>query len=700
MITHRKTPPGRRALKHAALISAMLLFSAPVCPADTTAKEQRGATELESLTVTSQKREESIRDVPGNVTAVDGFLMDDLGKNTIDTLTELAPNINVNRIDSHTTQVVFRGIGGLTNMNKVWNTNVDGVTIPYVGMDMFLDPERVELIRGSQGALYGRNSHAGMVNVISRKPTEVFTMDSSLEVERFNTTRFKAAFGGPLGPKQGYRLALGYTKGDGYYKNSYRDKEDGGEHEQFSGRATWEYKPAVDNTLRLSITGDSYDGAFDVFTPLATGVSRTTTNNEKGSNEGSLFSPTLTWEKAFPGFELTTITNVSSSDYSFSYDMDFSPADLMSLAFDEQFKTVTQEVRVSGEKGRLQWLGGLFFLAETNDIFTDFSFGQDAPGPPVTGPGGMHQIADATIDSQGGALFGQTTLTFLDRWKLRTGLRVDYERRDFTWQGRTELGGTALGPADHFSRDDDWMGLMPSASLSYALTPKQQAYGSVSRGYKVGDYAANQFQLDAIKEPVDPEYTVTWELGYKGLLADNRLELNTALFYIDYTDMQVSIMKDNVAVMQNAAEAHSYGAEVEAIIKVADRFDLLMGLGWLEGEFDSFDNHPSGKDLAGNDLPNANKYSATLGGRYRHESGFFTSFTTAFMGPKYMDEENTTRQESYTLVSAKVGYESDTWGAYLYGRNLLDETYLQHTFANAGRVGEPAVVGGRVNVFF
>lgn len=654
---------------------------------------------LEVMIVTAQKQEESVLDVPANVTVIDGFTMQDLGIDKIDELTELSPNINIDKADSHMTQVVFRGIGGVTNMNKAWNTTVDGVTVPYVGVDMFLDVDRVELMRGSQGSLYGRNTHAGMINVITRKPTDEFSLDTSVEVESYNTQKYKAAFGGPVANNQGYRLAFGYSRTDGFMDNDFLDSDDGNRHEQFSGRATYEIETSSSNLLRLTLTGDTYNGGFDAYTPISRGTRNDTINSNEGLNKGHLISPTLTWEKNFAHFSLTSITNYSDSNYQFGLDQDFGPMDLMNIGGEEDYRTFTQEIRFSGNaSSNLEWLAGLFLMVEEIDILTDFSFGNDAGL--IMMPAGLHMIADSSIETEGAALFGQVILHLLPQLELRARLRLDYEQREMSWQGQTEMSGMTVAPSVDFSREDDWFGVMPSASLAYLLSDRQQIYLSVDRGYKAGDYAANQVDIDAVREAVDPEYTLTYEVGYKGLLADKRLAINAAAFYIDWTDMQVSVVQNNIALMQNAAEANSYGVELEARWQAAHGLDLLVGLGWMKAEFDNYDNHPSGEDQAGNKLPNANEYSFSLGVRYRHDNGFFASVSAAHMGPKYLDEENRFKQNSYTLVNAKLGYEALSWAVYLYGRNLLDEDYLVHSFTNAARCGEPAIIGAQINYIF
>ena len=654
--------------------------------------------ELETMTVTAQKKEEKALDVPGNVTAMDGLTMQDLSIEKIDELTLLAPNINIDKIDSHMTQVVFRGIGGMTNMNKVWNTNVDGVIVPYVGTDLFFDVQQVELMRGSQGSLYGRNTHAGVVNVTTRKPSEQFSLDALLEAEAFNTQKANLAFGGPIDDKQGYRLALGYTRSDGYMENEFLNTDDGSDTEQFSGRLHYELRPSDDNLIRLTLTGDSYEGGYDDFAPLDKGATHTTANDEEGKNQGHLLMPTLTWEKTFDPFTLTSITNYASSNFQTVLDQDFTQYDIMVFDYDENFDTFTQEFRFTGGKpSRVQWLVGLSMMVERMDSVSDFSFGEDAASMGV--PDGYHMIGEGEIDSQGAALFGQVIVPW-KKMEIRARLRLDYEQRELTWQGRNELSGMSISAEENYSRDDDWLGVMPSISLAYLIDDRQRIYGSIDRGYKVGDYAANQVDIEAVREVVDPEYTLTYEIGYKGLLANSRVEVNAAAFYIDWTDMQVSVVNNNVALMQNAADAHSYGVELEARWQALQGLDIFAGFGWLQGEFDKYDNHPDGLDLSGNTLPNTNEYTVSLGARYRHARGFFASVTGALMGPKYMDELNEVKQDSYTIVNAKIGYETKAWGAYLYGRNLLDEAYLVHTCDTAGRAGEPLVCGGQVVYYF
>jgi len=220
----------------------------------------------------------------------------------------------------------------------------------------------------------------------------------------------------------------------------------------------------------------------------------------------------------------------------------------------------------------------------------------------------------------------------------------------------------------------------------------------------VGDFAANQVEWAVAGKAVDPEYTLTYEAGYKGLLADGRFELNGTVFYVDWSDMQVSAVDSASTTLasyyQNAAEAHSYGVELETRWRVMKNLHLFGAFGWLKGTFDRYDNHPSGLDLSGKWIPNTNEYNFSAGAIYLSGKGLFASANVSFMGPKYLDELNQYKQESYNLVSAKVGYEQPGWSVYIYGRNLLDEEYVVHRFGDAGRVSEPIAAGIQASLWF
>ncbi|TKB55461.1 TonB-dependent receptor [Ferrimonas aestuarii] len=650
--------------------------------------------ELEVITITADKIERDKQDVASSVSVFEGYTLEDMGVDSLEGIANRTPNVSFYRADSHTTYLVYRGIGGTTNMNKVWNVNVDDVTLPYVATDILLDAARVEVLRGSQGALYGRNTHAGVVNVVTRSPDDYFDANGVVSYESYNTMKFTGAVGGPIDDDMGYRFALGYRSGDGYFKNRTLGTDDGNDHQQVSARGKFVYAPTDIDKLTFSLTLDRFDGGFDSY---AIGGGTTTESNEPGYNDGSLVAPSVTWVRQLSLGKLTSITAYSDSNYGFLQDWDFTAMDIMAAEYDENFQTFTQEFRLEGQSADdLNWLVGAFLLVEDLDTETMVRFGADAGAAGM--PADFEMSQRSTIKSRGGALFGQVVYQPWQAVELTGRLRLDYERKELDWQG---FAGPA--PTGSKSFDEGWFAALPSVSAAWILSDEQRIYGSISRGYKAGDFNNVQVDPAVVTEPVDPEYATTYELGYKGTLADRRLELNAALFYVDWQDLQVETQLNvpgaaPVFLKQNAAEAHSSGIEVELRAQPHEDWELFAGGSYLfDYEFDKYPNSVSG-DISGNLLPNANEFVLNGGAVYRHDSGLFFAVDATVNGSRFFDEANQFEQKTYTLVNARIGYEGESMSAYLYGRNLLDEDYALSMFNGTTMSAEPAIVGVQVKV--
>ena len=206
------------------------------------------------------------------------------------------------------------------------------------------------------------------------------------------------------------------------------------------------------------------------------------------------------------------------------------------------------------------------------------------------------------------------------------------------------------------------------------------------------------------KHKVDPEYTLTYEAGYKGEFLAKRLRFNTSVFYVDWTDMQVAAVVGGVQVRNNAGEAHSYGIEADVSWLATKGLNFFANVGWLNAEFDEYEGHSSG-DPEGNKIPNTNEYSIGGGVLYHHEAGYFGSLSATRFGPKYMEELNIIKQDPYTVVNARMGYRADNWHVAAYGENLLDEEYLVRAYntppgSRPGRYAAPLAVGLEAGISF
>jgi iron complex outermembrane receptor protein len=256
-----------------------------------------------------------------------------------------------------------------------------------------------------------------------------------------------------------------------------------------------------------------------------------------------------------------------------------------------------------------------------------------------------------------------------------------------------------VGGAATVDDGETWFAPLPSATLTYELAPGHKVYGSVSRGYRVGDFTANEVGAATIGKgyTVDPEFTLTSELGYKGEAAGGRLRFSTAVYHIDWDDMQVNAVVGGQQLRQNAGKAHSDGVEGEVAWAAAPGLDLFATASWMRAVFDEYENHPTG-DPTGKRIPNTNECTVGAGGTYHHASGFFVAADATWFGEKYLDELNNIKQDPYLLGNARVGYKADGWSVAVFGRNLGDVRYLVRAYeimagVNAGVVGEPMSFG-------
>ncbi len=645
--------------------------------------------QLESVTVTAHKVEQDVQDVSASISVFDGAELDELGFTNLRDLPMLVPNLGMQQIGNHYTEFNYRGIGGVTTMSKTWNINVDGVTVPYVGIDTMFDVERIEVLRGGQGALYGRNTHAGVINIITRTPSDKPEAEAEASYGSFNSRRVTGAVSGPAGESFKYRLAFQHEATDGYMDSEVHGDGDANWSDQVKGHGKLVYQANPDTDITFSIMADNYSGTNDGWVNYGTDSVYDSTSDYAGKEDGGLFTGSLTVRHAFADMELTSITAYSNSRYETGADMDATLASIYELTdYEETYNTFTQELRLasSDRDARLRWLTGLFFLAEKTDCST------------LMGIMGTAYKSESSINTYGGAWFGELAYDITPSLELEGTLRLDVERRN--WFIEDSDSG-----AEH-SEGHTWFAPLPSATLTYEISPEHSVYGLISRGYRAGDYVVNEVDVAGIGEDhvVDPEYTLTYELGYKGMAFNKRLRFNAATFWIDWTNMQVTAVVDGSQVRDNAGRAHSYGVEADVSWLAAKGLNIFANAGWMNAEFDDYEGHPTG-DPTGNMIPNTNEYSIGCGLSYMHDSGFFGSMTVTHFGPKYLEELNVIKQDPYTLANAKLGYRANNWNVEIFGKNLFDEEYLVRAFQTAtgmapARYASPLSIGVQVGCNF
>ncbi len=694
-----------------------LLFSSSVIAQES----DSGA--LEEIIVTAEKRESTLQDTAVSIAAYQGDLLQDLDINDVQALILQDPSMSFSRAGGEG-QVYIRGVGsnllGIGQDSSV-AIHQDGVYLgrPNFALSNFLDVERVEVLRGPQGTLYGRNATAGVVNVISRKPTAENEGYINAYVGNFSRTELEAAFGGPIGDSAGFRIAGRFANDDGFTD----DLEPAGgsvidDNSYYSLRGILDFKPSDRLSAEFIVDYSEADGhnrsvrrRDNLHTSQRLGALPNPdfgqTRNELASyQDWEVFGATLTLDWAFSdNISLVSITGYRDFDDDFSFNTDGTELFVTNTQYQREAKQFTQELRLASDSDRaLNWLVGMFYMNEDK---------REALGLPAVNFGGNFNIF-ASNRTHAYAFFGEVYLDLSDRLRLVGGLRYNDEEKDdrskrglifFTPDNdprisdpNTILLGLNLPNPDAFdfpfgSRQtkDSWTDWTPKVGVEFRANEDLLVYGTVTKGFKSGGTNS----LDT-SPPFDQEELWSYEMGVKSELNNKRLILNGSLFYYDYDDLQVSTFANGTTRIENAASADLTGIELSMSALLSDGLTLNAAATWLDSEYKdfvtTFGNLPDGSgpnvvNLSGNQLINAPDFKIVgnlrydwrvggnplyLFGQVTHQSEVFHSqFNEAVIG-----------QGSMTLVDLRAGYSFGTeqdWELAVLVRNATDEEYYQNS---------------------
>ena len=648
------------------------------------------AYELETITVTAQKREENVQDVPMSMSVFSDIELEDADiRNTLE-LTRFSPNLHM--IKSLTENwIVFRGITTVTpSIYSPAGFYVDDVSFPlhYMHNPDLFDIERIEVLKGPQGTLYGRNSESGVINIITKKPDntvrgEIFGEYGTYDTEHGNPPSYRAggSISGPIVRDKLYlKLAGQWEDSDGYMENKYNDDEEAGKKEHTNGRGTLRWTPT--DRWDLSFIADAMDADDKIgFFRYMTGPQKTDRyeieHDSEDYSEQDGNGQTLRIKYEGDSFNLLSVSGLRyyQREYALDADCYADPANYLGRScFTFEDRLLSEELRISSPKdsGPFEWLIGVYVSKEETDI--DFS-------RPVFG---MNRDADLDISSF--AIFTQDTYTLFDRLHITAGLRYDHQ--DLEGKQKYEFINMMTGSPQslNFDKDLDYDEFLPKFSIAFDFTDDIMSYVTVSRGYLAGGYNyAMAGDIDSFT--YDPEYTWNYEAGIKTAWLDRKVMANLAMFYIDIKDKQVKefdpgSMGYNI---ENAAKAHSCGFELELRARPMQGLDVFGGFGYTEAKFDDWtatemDRSTSPPSIIQYDykdkyLINAPKYTYNLGVQYRHECGFFGRVDLLGTGNFYGDAKNKVKENAYELINLRLGYEREHFDIKLWCKNLLDEEY-------------------------
>ena len=706
---------------------------------------------LDEVIVTAQKRQQSLQDVPLSVSAFSGDMLKESRMADIRAIVDFTPGFSGKTEDGFTDALAMRGIatndfgiGGDPSVamfvDGIWSGRTGGV------MTALYDVERAEVVKGPQGTLFGRNSIAGAVSIITNKPESAFEANAELTLADENHIEATGTVNLPVSESWALR-ASGYTlSNDGFLEN-LQGGDELGFHEVRAGRvALRRFGDVMDATLTAAYEDREQDPS--VYWVPADGLPYDRVNIDLGNNgidESEVFEGRANIEWSLPSaYTLTSLTGYKSFNFHYLEDYDGGPGHVNDYRQVNNVEYWSQELRLNspGDAG-VTWFAGASVYEENIDGIFDFIYDEDdlcravgiteAPdfsGGPVTGCddpyfedywGDDIDPADlllnkaertyVNVDSQGWAVYGDFTWSLSDRFELTAGARYTYDNKEI--ESRVLDSGGALGNnfnfeffTDGFVRaEENWSDFTPRLAISYDLSDDVTLYATASKGYKSGGFATFGYDLhgaDVTDEgaappgttPVvfNPEEVDSYEVGAKTRLLDNTLQINASLFRYGYTDLQLVYFETGSSLVANVGEARGQGLEVDLRWVPRASWDAIVGVSLLDTEItDATQIEAIGAcgACAGNNLPFAPEVSGSAIVAYRHptESGE-AFFTTEFVYRSEMfggpDNIRDAAVDSWDEFNFRFGYRSNsTWSVTVWLENAFDEEYFERGWENA-----------------
>ncbi|RMF11163.1 MAG: TonB-dependent receptor [Alphaproteobacteria bacterium] len=703
--------------------------------------EEAAVAGLEEIVVTARKRTESLQTAPVSVAAISSQTLKFRSLDNFKDMANSVPNIDINggipNGGGSAAQIFIRGVGqddyAFPNEPGV-GLYIDGVYISRsAGSDFsFMDLERIEILRGPQGTLYGKNTIGGAVKIITKLPDGETEGELSATVGSYERLDFQGNASFKISDTVFAKIAASSRRRDGLGTNFIGQDLGNEDREQVRGtlrfvpneewdiilRADYSRQrqngpagsmvffernaanaigidtingllaPARAAELGLQPPFDTYGDAFvktleedgkDVYNSFGTEETRDWADIWGASLE-------VNWQGDNIAFK--SITAYRDSQIDVRRDSEHTPFEIVRVDNPEDTNQLSQEFQLSGVAfdSKLNWLVGVFGLREKGDstLFAPLLSGLFAA---TGGLADNTAFITAELDAYSVAVFGEGTYYFSDKLGLTVGARLTYDDKEYIYGlSRPESGLVPLPPTE---LSDSWTELTPKAAIEFRATEDIMAYASVSRGYKAGGYNARALSGNPPKA-FDPEFITAYEIGVKSSWLDNRLTVNAAAFYNDYSDIQLlSVLNlggGNVeTVIENAGKARIIGGEIEAVALPHPDLLLGLGIGILDNKYKEIDAETQQAGiLESNELINAPDFSLNASAQYTAHlgnAGELVLFTdVVHRSSQYRDAVNTPqlKADAYWLWNARATYipSSQAYELAFFVTNITDEIYV------------------------
>jgi len=682
---------------------------------------------LEEVVVTARKREEAFRDVPVTINVFTEKAIEAAGILRPADYVHMVPNMNlVETQNAGNAFVVIRGISQARNSEPSVAVLIDGVaqTNPAQFNQELYDIQQIEVLKGPQGGLYGRNAIGGAILYTTRPPSDKFEGSVTLGYGNESSYTARGDISGPITDTLKYRASVAYYDTEGFLENEFLDqKADPVQNIAGRVRLLWEPNEVFTGDLRATYSHLQTRALYfvipraDEANPFsivsdANNTSTPITLDNPGINDRDLWNVALKLDFNVGGGTLTSISSYDDTEEVLTGDaFDFRPAPvsffqtLIGVDLNQSqwlsVQAYSQELRfTSPTSGRLRWIAGAYyvhtdrFISTGNMVDTGAGVFPVHEQPRLTG---NNPNATFLADSQkqdAWSVFADAIFEITDKLELDAALRYDEDRRENTTETPQAFIPQPPNPPTNAPtvftgdvRTQTWSEPQPKVTLRYKPVDNITLYADYGRGFRSGGF--NQTGVGTVARtsvpPVlgvndlfDAEVADTYEVGFKGRFLDQRLDLATALFYTQSTNGYFFVfLPANSTQNLGNLDADYKGGELELTAHVTDHFDIYASYGYTDSKITDMED----RTVVGNEAPLVSRYTANAGFEYRQPLSAGLNLTLRadyrMIGETWWEPYNVTSRDPIDLLDARIGLGSDKWTATLWSKNLTDEDYNQ-----------------------
>ena len=688
--------------------------------------------QLDEVVVSSEKVDQQAQKIPSAVSVISAKQVADYRLWNIKDLTSIVPNMYTASPGDDKNNTSIRGITSASYDQPV-ATYVDGVN--QFRLDAYIpqliDIERIEVLRGPQGTLYGRNSMGGVINIITKQPTNKTAGFGELNFGSFGTQRYTAGVRTPLIKDQLYvGASVMYDARDGFYTNVFNNSKFD-VHNSFTGNYFVKYvaSPKFSATFNLKHYNRQNSGTFTLapydiakvdslkFKVNYNAVAKVHDNTLNASATLNYFGDkvNITSITAYQS-NVTYYHSPIDADVQLPFELQGLDVNSIEVKNDNNQNKVsfwTQELRLNSSTNtdsRLAWTVGAFGFTQYNPTSQSLLIGKDGEnfGQPANA-----KITNNTLsDNYGYSLYGQATYAITTKLGLTAGLRYDYENQKLMVGSLFSIGGQTFPTLGDTSSTTNFSAISPKVSLNYQLTDNQLIYASYTRGYRAG--GLSQIDFDPSGAPLvafKPEFSSNLELGWKGTYFDNRLRANITLFSTQVTDAQTPNLVPELGfriVTSNAGNFSSTGIETEISANIAKGLQVDWNFGTTtatysklslpQTDYSTGDPKTTQVDFSGNRQILTPSFTSMFAVQYgvalTKRIQYIARGEWRILGKQYFDLANKYSQDGYDIFNVRTGFSTKNYDLMFWGRNLSNTTYISYAYNfGSATLGNPRTVG-------